>query len=121
MLSRRGFVTGLLAVPAIVHAGNLMPIRGVPLLWDDAAIDTVADDILLRAYERYLFVLSDDAAFMATTENGAMSPGSFPEWASYSKDAEAQMLRERSPEFGRSSIPIKPLYPDYWYYNARPY
>ena len=34
MISRRSFFTGLvasLAAPAIVHAGNLMPIRGIAL------------------------------------------------------------------------------------------
>ena len=31
MITRRGLLGGLLAMPAIVHAGNLMPLRG-PLL-----------------------------------------------------------------------------------------
>jgi hypothetical protein len=39
MQSRRSFLSGLgsmLAAPAIVHAGNLMPVRAVPVvgLWD---------------------------------------------------------------------------------------
>jgi hypothetical protein len=29
MLNRRGFLTGLIAAPAIVHAGNLMPVKTV--------------------------------------------------------------------------------------------
>ena len=37
MISRRGFLTGLIAAPAIVHAGNLMPVKAVnwwgPPLW----------------------------------------------------------------------------------------
>jgi len=37
LISRRGFLTGLIAAPAIVHAGNLMPVKAVnwwgPPLW----------------------------------------------------------------------------------------
>jgi len=45
MLSRRGFLGGLLAAPAIVRAGSLMPVKALPLvgteevfIWNDNGI-----------------------------------------------------------------------------------
>ena len=59
--SRRGFITGLIslvAAPAIVRAGSLMPVKGDPLDWRKAIRDGMAgdfetDNLMVRAYERY--------------------------------------------------------------------
>jgi hypothetical protein len=38
ILTRRRFVTGLIAAPAVIAASRLMPVRGVPMLWADRTI-----------------------------------------------------------------------------------
>lgn len=45
-MNRRGFLAGLvsvLAAPALVHASNLMPLRGSPLLTDWGTVLTTID------------------------------------------------------------------------------
>ena len=34
ILTRRGFLRGLLAAPAVVAAANIMPVRGLVMDWD---------------------------------------------------------------------------------------
>jgi hypothetical protein len=48
MMNRRGLILGLIAAPAIVRVGSLMPLRGVPLYNNPMAVIDGIEEILIQ-------------------------------------------------------------------------
>lgn len=74
MLNRRSFIRGLgllLAAPAIVHAGNLMPVKAIPISIDELLRQRMneAYKLTAQAMNENLYLFSP-SPFYAMTSTG---------------------------------------------------